>query len=61
MQLKFFTIPVHDNGGLEKELNIFLTSHKVLEVIQNFSTNPNGAAWYICVKSLASESFRQIK
>lgn len=50
MQLKFFTISAHDNGILEKELNIFLASHKVLEVIQNFSTTTNGAAWHICIK-----------
>ena len=50
MQLKFFTIAVDDNGATEKNLNSFLSSHKVLEVITNFNPSPNGGLWHICVK-----------
>jgi superfamily II DNA helicase RecQ len=50
MQLKFFTITDNDNGAIEKELNSFLSSRKVLEVITNFNPSPNGGSWHICVK-----------
>jgi superfamily II DNA helicase RecQ len=50
MQLKFFTIPVHDNGASEREMNVFLKSQKVLEVIPSFNASANGASWNVCVK-----------
>ncbi len=50
MQLKFFTIPIHDNGAAEREMNVFLKSQKILEVLPSFNASANGASWNICVK-----------
>ncbi len=50
MKLKFFVIPTQDSGLAEQDLNNFITSHKVLEVIPNFNPTPNGGLWQICVK-----------
>ena len=36
MQIRTFTLPIHDDGGWADELNRFLGSHRVLEVEREF-------------------------
>lgn len=50
MQIKVFTIPITDSGTLQEEMNKFMRGHKVLEILQEFSQSPSGAAWCFCVK-----------
>jgi hypothetical protein len=54
MQIKFFTIPIGDNGTMTEELNRFLRSHKVLEVENHLISNEKGALWCFCVKFIPS-------
>ncbi len=54
MQIKLFTIPVGDAGGLTEEVNRFLRSHKILEVESHLISNEKGAAWCFCVKYIES-------
>lgn len=49
MQFKFFTVPTGDVKA-QDELNLFLRSNKILEVIHEFSSNLHGSAWNFCVK-----------
>ncbi len=50
MQVKFFTVPVDDNGQFENELNTFLKQHKVLETQIIFNATESAAAWHVCVR-----------
>lgn len=50
MQLKFFTIPATCPELEERGLNNFLLTHRVLEVITNFTSTSSSIAWHICVK-----------
>ena len=63
MEIKLFSIPVCDTREAEQELNKFLRSKKVLEVIPQFYQNQNGASWHFCVKYVPGElqSTRQAK
>lgn len=62
MQVKLFTIPINDaSGNAEAELNKFLRSHKVLELVQHFCAYNSGAAWHFCVKYLDSPYNNQLK
>ena len=50
-------MPVGDNGLMEEEVNKFLGGHKILEMVHEFSSNDNGAAWHLCIKYLETFSF----
>ncbi len=50
MQMKLFTIPVIDPLVGEEEINLFLRTHKVLEVNHEFFQTKDGAVWCFCVK-----------
>ena len=52
MQIKVFTIPVHDDGGWNEELNRFLRSHRVLEVEREFVQDGSASCWCFCVRYL---------
>jgi len=52
MQVKIYTIPAFDAESSEDELNVFLRSHKVLEVRQEFVSAENGAYWCFSIKYL---------
>lgn len=55
MQIKLFTIPVHDNGTQCNEMNRFLRSRKVLEVGENFVSKENGAYWCFSVRYMEQQ------
>ena len=56
MQLWFFRIPAHDTGGFAGELNGFLRSHRVVNVVREFCNDSGGAYWAVCVEYLATVS-----
>lgn len=52
MQLKTFTIPIHDDGAAVDDLNRFLRSKRVLEVHREFVQHGSGSCWCFCVHYL---------
>jgi len=56
MQIKIFTVPIHDDGSALEEMNRFLRGQRVLEVEQYFRDHPTGAAWCFCVQYVAGSS-----
>ncbi len=52
MQLKAFTIPIHDAGGALEEVNTFLRAHRVLSVDGHFVQDGANSVWAICVSYL---------
>lgn len=57
MQIKIFTIPVVGGEMLEKELNVFLRSRKILSVEQKNCQDGQTACWSFCVKYLDDRAF----
>jgi superfamily II DNA helicase RecQ len=49
MQLSFFTIPVYGSGEAAKELNGFLTGHRVLAIERHLVQDGANSAWAVCV------------
>ena len=49
MQLKAFTIPVHDDGAAIEEVNVFLRSHRILTVDRHFVQDGANSVWAICI------------
>ena len=49
MRLKFFTIPIHDDGEAADELNGFLASHSVISVDRQLLSEGLDGAWAIAV------------
>jgi superfamily II DNA helicase RecQ len=56
MPFKFFTIPIHDAGQAEAELNSFLRSHKVLSVDRRWVEQGSSSFWSFCVDYLETSS-----
>jgi superfamily II DNA helicase RecQ len=56
MPFKFFTIPIHDPGQAEAELNGFLRSHKVLAVDRRWVEQGASSFWSFCVDYLETSS-----
>lgn len=54
MQLKAFTIPVHDDGAAIEEVNAFLRSHRILTVDRHFVQDGANSVWAICVSYLGN-------
>jgi superfamily II DNA helicase RecQ len=52
MQLKAFTVPIHDAGGALDELNSFLRAHRILSVDRHFVQDGGNSVWAICVSYL---------
>jgi len=53
MPFRVFTIPVRHAAEGERELNLFLRSHRVLAVERQFHQTPAGeASWSFCVEYL---------
>ena len=50
MQVKLFTISASDNGELQRELNSFLATHRILEIEQKFCENDKGGWWSFCIR-----------
>jgi HRDC domain-containing protein len=49
MAYRVFTLPVHDPGATETELNGFLASHRVLSVDRRFVEEGERSFWTFCV------------
>ena len=60
MQLKAFTIPVHDEGSAMDEVNLFLRSHRVLAVDRHFVQDGANSVWAICVSYLGDATRPQM-
>jgi superfamily II DNA helicase RecQ len=54
MSFKFFTVPIHDGGQAEAEMNGFLRSHKVLSVDRRWVEQGASSFWSFCVDYLES-------
>ena len=52
MQLRVFTIAIHDAGGALDELNAFLRAHRILSVDRHFVQDGANSIWAICVSYL---------
>ena len=52
MQLKAFTVPIHDAGGALEEVNAFLRAHRILSVDRHFVQDGANSVWAICVSYL---------
>jgi superfamily II DNA helicase RecQ len=52
MAYKFFTVPIHDSGGAESEMNTFLRSHRVLCVDRRWVDQGATSFWSFCVDYL---------
>ncbi len=52
MQLKAFTIPLHDAGAATEEINVFLRANRVLSVDRHFVQDGANSVWAICVSYL---------
>ena len=53
MAYKFFTIPIHDCGEAEAELNRFLSSYKILSVDRRWVDQGAASFWSFCVDYLS--------
>jgi len=51
--IKIFTVPVFDPDDVE-EMNKFLNSHRVIEVLKEFNPSESGGYWTFCVEYLQS-------
>jgi superfamily II DNA helicase RecQ len=49
MQVRIFTVPVHDDGSAVAELNRFLAGHRVVEIERKFYANDLGGYWSFCI------------
>jgi len=49
MRIKFFTIPVNSAEDFEKELNVFLSTHKVVEIEKHLIQSIGQAYWCIYI------------
>ena len=49
MAYRVFTLPVHDPGAAETELNGFLASHRVLSIDRRFVEEGERSFWTFCV------------
>ena len=52
LQIKTFTVPIHDDGSFAEELNRFLRSRQVLEVDREFVQDGSRSCWCFCVRYL---------
>ena len=52
MQVRFFTIPIHEPESAEEEMNRFLRGHRVLEVVDRFIEDGGNSRWCFLVKYL---------
>ena len=43
MQLRFFTIPIHDGGDIADELNRFLAGHRIVSIDRQLAKASFGA------------------
>lgn len=56
MAFKFFIVPLNDDGSGERQLNAFLSNHRVLAVDRRWVDQGAGSLWCFCVDYLDSAS-----
>jgi superfamily II DNA helicase RecQ len=56
MPFKFFTVPIHEAGQAEAEMNGFLRSHKVLSVDRRWVEQGSSSFWSFCIDYLEPSS-----
>ena len=49
MQLKFFTIPINSAEDFEKEINAFMSTHKVVEIEKHLTQSAGQSYWCIYI------------
>jgi superfamily II DNA helicase RecQ len=49
MQVRFFTVPLHDGEPAAEELNTFLNAHRIIAVDRQFVHDGPNSAWAVCV------------
>lgn len=52
MAYRFFTIPIQDSGEASRELNAFLSTHKVLSVDRRWVDQGPASFWSLCIDYL---------
>jgi len=52
VKLKFFTVPAVDAGDAEREINAFLSSHRILTLDRQLVSDGAGSFWALCVSYL---------
>jgi len=57
MKIKFFTIPINAVESFEKEINAFLSTHKVVETEKHLMQSAGQAYWCIYVVYTDSKSY----
>jgi len=60
MAYRVFTLPVHDPGAAETELNGFLASHRVLSVDRRFVEEGERSFW-TSIRKLQSETAASVR
>ncbi len=56
MQIKFFTIPITQTDEAEKDLNGFLSSHKIIETDKQLIQTSTGAYWCFSISYISQRS-----
>ena len=56
IQLRVFSIAIHDAGGALDELNSFLRANRILSVDRHFVQDGANSVWAICVSYLSDET-----
>lgn len=56
--MRFFTIPVQDDGSGADALNQFLSSHRILAIDRHFIADGPNSAWSLCVSFLPADGNR---
>lgn len=51
-QIKIFTIPLGAENGAEEELNLFLKSHKVVDIKREMAMVNGSSSWSFCISYL---------
>ena len=59
MQIKTFIIPVNAPENIEKQVNSFLSSNRVLEVVHEFVDNGANSHWCLLIKFLTNSYNRE--
>jgi superfamily II DNA helicase RecQ len=52
MPLRFFVVPIRDDGSMENEVNGFLSSHRILAVERHWVDRGADSYWSLCIDYL---------
>lgn len=56
MQIKIYTIPIIDSDAYVEEMNLFLRSHRVVDIRKELVQNEHIAYWSFCITYLLGNS-----